>query len=225
MIRDFFKIKKKVHFLHIGKTGGTALVETLSPYSNEGYFKILFYEHNVTLKDIPKGEKYFFILRDPITRFVSGYYSRYRQGKPRYDVPWTREEEFFFTKFPTPNDLAIALSSENDKKDAIKAMNSIYHVKSSFFDWFGNEKYFLSRIEDLLFIGFQETLAEDFQTIKEKLGIDLAVQLVENDVLAHKTPSIFNKTLEDKAIANLQEWYSKDIQFYKLCKNHISKFL
>lgn len=75
--------RRPVHFLHIGKTAGTHLKAMLERI-NEAQQDIEFvgHGHKVHLKDLPPGEDYFFAIRDPIARFVSGFYSRKREGGP-----------------------------------------------------------------------------------------------------------------------------------------------
>ena len=34
------------------------------------------HRHAVRLRDVPVGEKFFFFVRDPVSRFVSGFHSR-----------------------------------------------------------------------------------------------------------------------------------------------------
>ncbi len=45
------------------------------------------------LRNITEGEGIIFFLRDPTSRFVSGFYSRQRQGQPRYYSPWSSDEK------------------------------------------------------------------------------------------------------------------------------------
>ena len=146
----------KVHFLHIGKTGGSAIKEALKRaikeqdiYANANKLKdnteleikrlsgrfdqIILHGHGKTLKQIPESDWFFFCIRNPISRYVSGFYSRKRQGKPRYNIPWNIKEKRAFKHFNTPNELAEALSSDNPKirRRAKRAMKNIRHVKSS----------------------------------------------------------------------------------------------
>ena len=97
------------HFLHIGKTGGTAVKHALEPFAAE--FGIVLHPHGTTLSHVPAGEHAFFFLREPVARFVSGFNSRKRRGRPRYDYPWTENEQWAFERFATPDDLARSLSS------------------------------------------------------------------------------------------------------------------
>lgn len=210
--------KPTIHFLHIGKTGGTAIKVCLKKLRDDN---IILHKHNITLPDIPKDDKVFFILRNPITRFVSGFNSRQRKGAPRYFFPWTKQEEAAFTKFNTANELAESLSSKNNetKTSAELAMRNIQHVKESYYKWIINDQYFESRKKDILFIGFQEDLDSDFKKLKTILKLPEEFTLPTNEVEKHSSPEYQNKYLSETAISNLNEWYKKDIGFYNYCKS------
>ena len=211
-----------VHFLHIGKTGGMAIRHALKPYRETARYKIKRHGHRQTLRDIPQGEGVIFFLRDPLTRFASGFNSRLRRGEPRHHNPWTAAEQEAFSRFDTPNRLAGALSSDDEevRNRARSAMKSIEHVRDSYWKWFESEEYLLSRMDDIVFIGFQENLSGDFESLKLILGLPQSVSLPTDDILAHKNPGHFNKALDDRAVENLNQWYAKDIKFYTQCKNY-----
>jgi hypothetical protein len=59
--------------------------------------------HRVRLKDVPEGDHVIFFLRDPLSRFVSGFYEGQRRGYPRYLRSWTPDEKVAFDRFRTPN--------------------------------------------------------------------------------------------------------------------------
>ena len=204
--------KQFVHFLHIWKTGGTAVKHALKQDPANSRYVLYLHPHSVRLKDIPKGEGVIFFLRDPISRFVSGFYSRQRQGQPRYFSPWTPEEKIAFEYFSTPNQLAVALSSEDaeEKVRAQKAMKNIHHVKNSYWEWFESEEYLKSRLPDIFFAGFQEHLAEDFEILRSKLGLPECIKLPSEDIQAHRNPTNLNRTLGEEAIKKLKEWYKDD---------------
>ncbi|MCS7103879.1 MAG: sulfotransferase family protein [Candidatus Korarchaeum sp.] len=210
--------KEPAHFLHIGKTGGTAIKYSLRRTFLTEEYSILLHTHSTTLMDVPKGEKVFFFVRDPIQRFVSGFYSRQREGRPRYYAPHTLEEREAFFKFRTPNELAEALSS-NDvelKSAAVKAMRSIMHVRNSYWDWFHDESYFISRIDDVIFVGRQEHLNEDFERLKDVLGLPKHLNLPQDEVRAHRTPPAYDRSLSELASSNLREWYGRCYEFLRL---------
>ena len=219
--------KQNIHFIHIGKTGGSAIKNALKKNLVSDKYIIHIHKHNFKLRNIPEGEGVIFFLRDPISRFISGFYSRQRQGQPKYFSPWSKEEKVAFTHFKTPNELALALSSTNEETQlrAKEAIINIRHVKDSFWYWFDNERYFRSRVEDFFFIGFQESLNEDFENLKLKIGLPNNVKLPDDLIQAHKSPEFFDKRLEDEAIENLKNLYEADYKFLNLTKEILnSKF-
>lgn len=209
-----------MHFLHVGKTGGTAIKYALKTHRVTPRHAIVLHGHRFTLREVPKGDKAIFCLRHPITRFVSGFYSRQRQGQPRYWVPWTQDEKVIFTHFATPNRLALALSSSvaEERNIAEKAMRTILHVKDGYAKWFDSEEYLSSRTEDIFFIGFQETLTEDFDALKSQLGLPAHIELPTDDITAHRNPQHLDKKLDPQALESLKSWYAEDFRFFALCQ-------
>lgn len=218
--------KQVIYFLHIGKTGGSAIKYALRHHLNTKQYINELLPHRFKLKDIPNGEKVVFIVRDPISRFISGFYSRKRQGRPHYNIPWSPGEEAAFKQFGTANELAKALYSEDReiRNAALNAIRNIQHINASYWDWFGNEAYFQSRISDVFFIGFQEDLDDDFEILKEILGLPESVKLPESDVEAHRNPPDLDTNLENEAVANLKEWYAREYDFLNLCRDWREKF-
>jgi hypothetical protein len=212
--------KKIVHFLHIGKTGGTVIRDALEKYASKGNYRLEFHNHGFHFDNVKKGERAVFFLRDPISRFVSGFYSRQRMGRPRYNVPWRPEEEKAFGRFHTANELAEAISNKDSetKRAAKEAMNNITHVRNSFWNWFRNKRYFLNKKDAILFVGTQENLNDDFEKLKDILGLPKKIKLSKDEIRAHKNPAHVNKQLSQKAKRNLKKWYNKDYEFIQLCK-------
>ena len=68
------------------------------------------HDHRFRLINVENGDKAVIPLRDPISRFVSGFYSRLRKGEPRYYREWREEERTAFEWFSTPRELADALA-------------------------------------------------------------------------------------------------------------------
>ncbi|MCP3903978.1 MAG: sulfotransferase family 2 domain-containing protein [Planctomycetes bacterium] len=176
--------------------------------------------HHVALRDVPPGDLFMFFVRDPISRFASAFRSRQRQGRPRYHTPWSEEERCVFDRFHSPNELAHALASDDAARraEAEAAMRAIRHVRTSYWDWFGSEAVFRARLSDLYFVGFQETLPEDFAALRAKLGLPDTVTLPEDDVAAHRTPLDVDVHLDEDAQAILRRWYEKDCAFVGLCR-------
>ena len=205
----------RLHFLHPGKTGGTAIKAALEPVAGSGRFHLELHRHGTRLQDVPAGELFFFSIRDPITRFVSGFCSRQRQGQPRVFRPWTEGEARAFGRFSTANQLAERIF---DDEHAADAMREVGHVNRSYWYWFGDEVAFLARSADLFFIARQSRLDDDFRTLATLLQLGPGVALPTDDVLAHRNPPDVDRRLSIRAKANLLRWYARDCAFVELCE-------
>ena len=209
-----------VHFLHVRKAGGSAVKSALDGISFEEqgvHFEL--HPHRFSLRDVPAGDKVFFFMRDPLTRFVSGFWSRYRMGRPKNDIPWNWHEAQAFAAFKTPNELALALSSDDPgvRAKAQQAMWGICHVSSTYADWLISEEYLRSRAGDVLIAGRMESLNSDFERMKTLLELGDEVSLPNDNVKSHRSPGGEDKTLSDEAAANIREWYVQDYRFIQLC--------
>ena len=218
-----FKRKPELHFLHIGKTGGSAIKLALQGNLRTRHYSVHLHGHGTKLIDIPEGQKIFFFLRDPITKFVSGFYSRQRKGQPKYNIEWNKMEEKVFHTFNTPNELAAALgnTSSSNHDLAIIAMDAIRHL-ASYYTWFVDLEYFKSRIDDIFFIGFQENLDDSFEELKKNLYLPVNLALPKDDIGAHRNPGHLDKSLNDEATVALRKWYASDIEFVAFCKELMS---
>lgn len=197
----FRRRREPLHLLHIGKTGGTAVREALGK-------RVIVHGHDDVLADIPVGEKVVFFVRDPVTRFVSAFYSRQRQGRPLTFHPWTEGEETAFTAFAGPGDLARALGSGSES--ARDAMTEIRHIREPLSKWLVDEEYLRGRLGDVFFVGSQERLDDDFARLKELLGLPGRVALPRDDVKAHRNPRDLDYTLDDDSVQAIRAWYAGD---------------
>jgi hypothetical protein len=216
MLQFLLKDKKqKIHFLHIGKTGGSAIKSVLKDFMETPKYSLKIHGHNISLKDIPKGDSIVFFLRDPVSRFISGFYSRQRKGQPRYNSEWTHQEKEVFEHFSTPNEIAVSLA--NKQALAIMAMKNVKHFQR-YDNWYIDFDYFGSRLDDILFVGFQEELDADFIKLKNILEIPQDINLPTDDVGAHKSSNNIDKSINESGISALEEWYLEDIKFISVCK-------
>ena len=118
-----------IHVLHIPKTGGSALFDALGPFAERSGLQL--HTHATTLADVPDGDMTIFAVREPLSRFCSGFNSRLRRGRPLRDVPWTPGEASAFARFSTPNALAEALdaSDPDRRRAALDAIAAIPHLR------------------------------------------------------------------------------------------------
>lgn len=203
----FRRSRRQLHLLHIGKTGGTAVRTAIGGRKTREH-EVVIHGHDDTLRDIPVGEQSIFFVRDPVTRFVSAFYSRQRQGRPLTFHPWTEGEEKAFTTFDGPGDLARALASGDET--ARDAMAAIRHVREPLSKWLVDEDYLRSRLDDVLFVGSQERLDDDFAHLKELLGLPGRVKLPSDDVKAHRNPRDLDYSLDDDSVRSIRSWYADD---------------
>jgi glycosyltransferase involved in cell wall biosynthesis len=212
-------LRPPLHVMHIGKTGGTALNHVLVEHHEATQYKLMFGGHEVTLADIPRGERFMFFIRDPLTRFVSAFNGRLREDRPRYHYSWNEEERRAFAVFKTPDQLGSALSSDDSelRRQAEDAMHGIGHLNTGYSFWFGSADALRERSDDLFFIGFQDRLDDDFELLKQKLGLPREAELPRGDA-AHQAPAEYDAKLGEGARANLERWYEQDIVFVALCR-------
>jgi hypothetical protein len=214
-----------VHFLHIGKTGGNAIRAALG--IRKGQFRKIspvtvagVRSHQIRLADIPEGHKVIFTLRDPVERFVSGFNSRLRQGRPAKNNPWSPGESKAFGRFRTANELALALSSADPRTraPAEEAMRTIEHVRSPFSYWLQDPVYLKQRARDVLFVAFLESLDADFEEMKKLIGLKTDVFLPKDDVKMHKSPAHMDNSIAPDASDNIARWYAQDYVLMETCR-------
>ena len=167
--------------------------------------------HAIALADLPPGDAFCVVLRDPITRCVSGFNSRRRKGYPAHHSEWNRAERAAFDRFATINELALALGSADPeaKAAAERAMAGIRHVNSRLADWLGPPEQLEASLQRACWIGRQESLAADFEQLKRRLGLPQNLQLPAG-AQAHRAPGGEDILLEPAALDNLRRWYRED---------------
>ena len=202
-------------FFHISKTGGTAIKSALvNKHPQKG--KIRWMRHATKLSDVERGEKkIIFFIRHPISRFISGYYSRKNCGRPAHYKQWTENERLFFEKFGTINKLCDSLSSFNilERRKARKLRGAVKHLtrRHSYEEIFTSIDYLKERGKEIYFVGFQEKLELDFNSLCRKLNIHAS--LPKDEYAAHKG----NYDIEfpsQRRLATLQKFLEKDIEIY-----------
>lgn len=212
-----------VHFIHIGKTGGTAIKSAMKaagrPKTRFG--RIQLHPHRYRLADVPEEDRLFFVMRDPVARFVSAFYSRLRKGYPRYTFEWTPAEEEAFQIFPTPQALASALGGPDlAQRDAARtAMRSIRHVRRKVTFWLGSPRTLERRLPQIVYIARQETLTQEWPHLKETLGFPSDLELPTEPVAAHRGDhSSEDRSLTEDAERALCRWYAEDYRLLELCE-------
>lgn len=216
-----------IHFLHLGKNAGSQ-VWSISQRVNAASAtpRIVKRSHHTNLIDLQKDARYFFSVRDPVSRFYSAFYSRKRKGQPKNYSEWSEAEAFAFSNFEHANDLAESLFQQTtDGVRAWEAMKSISHSAKNQSDWFCFLGDFLESRPPIWIIR-QEAFERDMSIFLTRIGCtDLANEL-ENDsspTRTHKNDYSKAPQLSSLAIENLENWYVQDMELYRICERWISK--
>lgn len=214
-----------VHFIHVSKAGGTALRHAIrSARVNAGgqllspWGEVWGHDHRFRLSDVGPEHKAVIPLRDPVSRFLSGFYSRLRKGAPRHSIEWTDEERRSFEVFPTPQALADALAEPAGarREQAEFAMKSIGHLKRPMTEWTGTPDYLARHIDRVLYVARQETLDEDWEALKELLDLPRDQQLPTDDVTAHRTTYAGSREISEQGVRALRAWYADDYELLEI---------
>ncbi|MBK1634633.1 sulfotransferase family 2 domain-containing protein [Rhodovulum adriaticum] len=213
------KGRRRIHFLHIGKTAGTQMKHVAQQVNAQSKTVTLVkHGHDVFLKDLPEDEAYFFCMRDPISRFRSGFYSRKRKGQPKTYNEWTDYERAAFETFEHANDLAEALFAEDETGlRAFGAMKSMRHTAQNQSDWFYCCGNFL-QVRPPVWVLRQESFAQDLEKFASRAGLDVAYHLSETPAHAHRNDYSAVPPLSERAHDNLRRWYAQDFELIRACE-------
>jgi hypothetical protein len=218
------ELHSEIAFLHIGKNAGTQIMVLAQQLKS----------HGVTVHQLPHDAKlyrlsdklpYFFSIRNPVTRFKSGFYSRKRKGQPRLYVEWSRHEALAFQNFEHANDLAEALFRDDALgRLATQAIQSIRHTSMQQIDWF--ERIGFLELRPPVWIIRQERLEEDFNTLLARMGLQIKcsdLKLAVDKTAAHANDYGTAPELSPRAKENLSRWYARDQVFCDLCLDWMAK--
>jgi len=202
------RMASPIHFLHIRKTGGMAIRAALGPVAEAA--GVRFHPHRIGLAQIPQAERVFFLVRDPVSRFVSGFNSRLRMGRPLFDNPWNESEARAFARFESAGALAEALARE--EPDAAAAMHGIRHINQPLQSWLVSEERLRAQMPNIVWIGHTETLDADFPLLAQRLGVAGRVTLPDDAVLSHRTPGGMATALSAAGHDAVARWYGEDMR-------------
>jgi Sulfotransferase family len=216
-----------VHIIHISKSGGSAIRFALREARRKAGGKLQTewgpvwgHDHRFRLVHVGPDDKAIFALRDPISRFISGFHSRLREGKPRYDSVWTPKERRSFEWFSTPGELAEALAQPRGRSHAraVYAMRRIRHVKRPMTFWLGSAAYLYLNRGKILHVARQESLDEDWEEIKELLGLPREQMLPDDHTVAHRTSYTGDMSISEEGLRALRRWYAEDYRLLKIAE-------
>lgn len=208
------EVGASIFFIHVRKTGGGSIKIALRPFLES--HRIALWPHSKSLRQVPEGGKAILGIREPVSRFVSGFNSRLRKGLPKNHNPWSDDERAAFERFQTPNDLAEGLASKDRDTvaEAQRSMKSIAHVRHRYVATFGSSEYLSGRAKDVLMVIHQPEMAHDFEVLKRLIGLPASAHLTDDPVQAHRTPAGFSSDLSEQGRRAIEQWYAEDIGIY-----------
>lgn len=213
----------RVAMLHIGKTAGTALDAVIAAHQDRtgaDAVEKMGHRHRMTdLLDADPDLMCGFFVRDPVSRFVSGFNSRYRMGRPRINKPWSPAERIAFETFTTANAMAEALSGADPelRRRAEDAAQAIIHIRLGLEHFLGSAETLEAYRARIVFIGEQESFDSDIERFKSLLGVAKDIMPPADDIAAHRNPSSLPRTLTPRAEENLRQWLAPDYRIYAKC--------
>jgi len=213
---------KEIFVLHVGKTGGTSVYNSLGPaLASDVQLRshAAAREELHTCMDHP-DHRYVYFVRAPLHRYVSGWISRFRMGGRRHFNPWSLGEFQAFSRFRSPDELGCALNSSSAQRraSALEAMNSIQHVKWSMTNYWGGLDNLDKCVGSNAFVGRFEHMQEDYERLVKMLASRNALKQEPDATISqyHSTPAQYDgfRHLSERARANLQHWFRKDYELF-----------
>lgn len=199
-------------FLHIPKTAGSAIGTAIQGANSiEGTSPISIFGHEYNLRDL-EGHGVTFCIRDPVDRVVSGFYSRLRMGRPRNNVPHTRDEAKTFRRWPTFVDLATEVTM--GKHRAERGWHSIGHLRPLSTWLVDTETLNSSKIS---YIAEITTLDLEWPTMCKALGLPMKTELPKSPIDAHRAPTPA-PVISAELRAALEEFLADDYVLHRECQ-------
>lgn len=129
-------------FLHVPKTGGSGLNDLFAGMRRARIRRPMYLSHHFDLAAFAKlmpESRLILVLRDPLERIASGFASRQRMGRPRYNAPWTPGEAVAFMAYRSPEALFRACLSDDDHDLSMStfALAHIRHIRRGYVHYFG----------------------------------------------------------------------------------------
>jgi hypothetical protein len=212
--------------LHIGKTGGTSLKFLISDLkTSRPKLPISKVDHHQTIYDVLTADptaQIGFVIRDPTDRFVSGFNSRLRSGRPDHSRPWSAEEAIVYSFFPTATSLAEALDSSDERMRSAAdfAMKTILHLRLDY-------RHFLGDPDKLSTIRSSIYCVCDLKELSERVSDFFAPLGVSPDVV-HATFKVRHRSpqsvapLSELGLSNLKRVWADEYDLYDYCMKNLT---
>lgn len=190
------ELKNEIVFIHIPKTAGNAVIKSLFGVKATGHDKAVKYAKF----DEEKFNSFFkfCFVRNPWDRMVSAFHYLKQGGISRNDIEFANE---FMSGFENFEDFIYSLRNENTKK---KILNWIHFTPQYEFTCNSSGELIVD------YCGRYERLGDDYEYLKNKLGIEDNIIKVDNKSNHRAYWNYYNNEM----IEIVREIYSKDIEMF-----------
>jgi len=84
--------------------------------------------------------------------------------------------------------------------------------------WLGSAAYLYLNRGKVLYVARQESLEEDWERIKELLGIPQEQMLPVDDIVAHRTSYTGDMSIGEEGLLALRRWYAEDYRLLEIAE-------
>lgn len=210
-----------IYLLHIGKTGGTFVRSIVERTQPDG---LVICDHTATLRSTAADDperRVAFTFRDPVDRFISGFNSRLRSGRPQYSSKWSAREAAAFSVFRTANSLAEGLVSNDEftLSAAQFAIDAISHLRRGYVFHLHkperlNREHRLGRVAACIDVADMDQFGPQFFA---RLGINVTAQDLQMGV-RHAATGRQSTELSDLGRQALLDHLAPDYALYEKCQ-------
>lgn len=198
---------------HIPKVGGSAYMNASNVMAKDGHIMPLMLAHAWNLRMVKKALpdlKVCALIRDPLERTVSGFNSRWRQGRPTRNSFWRPEEAISFSIYRDVRAFLDALISEDEfDLSATKfALANIHHLSHGFSFYFGNVRFIEKNKDNIAYIAHVNDSLELWKILGAQTGVPEEV-IEQNFVRAHVSPVSTKSILDEYSAGDIEKMKSR----------------
>lgn len=191
--KSIIHAKPTLNILHIGKTGGTNLLEAgvgFPRFNDQVKFKLrekIFWKYRTRVighEAVPNSLSYSnlaFFIRDPLSRYESAFWYEKNWACSEYAnvILQNSEVALLFGKFLTFRDWLCAFTDPEDSshQDAWQLKKKSYHLHRDYTFYFQNSTNVEKMKANLVFVGETEDFANDLKRLCKIIGIKNATPL------------------------------------------------
>lgn len=204
-----------VGFLHMPKTGGSTVRHLVD---RSGVAGVLFLGHPTRLQPLLAQHPHLRVactIRDPIVRFISAFYSRRRQGRPKRMAIWTPGEATAYLWFPDVEALVMGFESPDErvKSAALFAKAEIKHLAWDYPHYYTSAAFVRRNARRFAFIGEIDKLNENLPQLLRTMGVAELPALDAAEAHQHAAPQK-KPELSEEATQILRRILAEDYEIY-----------